>query len=63
MKDIRLIHSRYIDKNINDNYLITVDINKQILTLFEDFKIIKKYKLGGYQTLFLKNISKLNQFF
>ena len=46
MKDIRLIHSRYIDKNINDNYLITVDINKQILTLFEDFKIIKQYKVS-----------------
>ena len=42
MKDIKAIHSRYTDKNINDNYLITIDTNRQILTLFKDFKIIKK---------------------
>ena len=46
MKDIKAIHSKYTDKNINDNYLITIDINKQTLTLFEDFKIIKKYKVS-----------------
>ena len=42
MKDIKAIHSKYTDKNINDNYLITVDINNQTLILFEDFKIIKE---------------------
>tara|TARA_B100001769_G_C22071753_1_gene576904 strand:+ start:474 stop:1007 length:534 start_codon:yes stop_codon:yes gene_type:complete len=46
MKDIKLIHSKYINNNINNNYLITVDINNQILTLFENFKIIKKYKIS-----------------
>ena len=38
-------------------------IKNIIHKMIEDFKIIKKYKLGGYQTLFLKNVSKLNQFF
>ena len=33
-------------------------INKSI----EDFKIIKKNKIGGFVTLFNKNYSKLSQF-
>ena len=51
MKDIKAIHSKYTDKNINDNYLITVDINKQTLTLFEDFKIIKKFLISFLPSL------------
>ena len=38
-------------------------IKNIIFKMKEDLKIIKKYKLGGYQTLFLKNILKFNQFF
>ena len=38
-------------------------IKNIICKMKEDFKIIKRHKIGGYKTLFLKNISKLNQFF
>ena len=62
------------NKNVSSNYLPIVSVKmliggnsnkiKNIIhKMIEDFKIIKKYKLGGYQTLFLKNVSKLNQFF
>jgi len=41
--------------------------NKSIFNLikktFEDFRIIKKNKVGGLLTLFNKNYSKINQFF
>lgn len=67
---IRLLKHR----NVNSYYLPIVSIKMLIggnsnkiknifLKMREDLKIIKKYKLGGYQTLFLKNILKLNQFF
>ncbi len=46
MEDIRLIHSSYAQNNINNNYFIVVDINRQILTLFKDFKIINTYKVS-----------------
>ena len=46
MEDIRLIHSSYAQNNINKNYFIVVDINRQILTLFKDFKIINTYKVS-----------------
>jgi len=46
MEDIRLIHSSYAQNNINNNYFIVVDINRQTLTLFQDFKIINTYKVS-----------------
>lgn len=46
MEDIRLIHSSYAQNNINNNYFIVVDINRQILNLFKDFKIINTYKVS-----------------
>ena len=46
MEDIRLIHSSYAQNNINKNYFIVVDINRQILNLFKDFKIINTYKVS-----------------
>ena len=40
--------------------------NKSIINIinksFEDLKIIKKNKIGGFITLFYKNYSKLSQF-
>jgi glycosyltransferase len=38
-------------------------IENIILKMMEDLRIIKKHKIGGYITLLLKNLSKLNQFF
>tara|TARA_Y100000816_G_scaffold180695_1_gene130743 strand:+ start:10722 stop:11480 length:759 start_codon:yes stop_codon:yes gene_type:complete len=38
-------------------------IQNIIRKMKEDLKIIKKHKIGGFRTLFLKNFSKLNQFF
>jgi glycosyltransferase len=38
-------------------------INNIIRKMREDLTIIKKHKIGGYFTLFFKNLSKLNQFF
>ena len=62
------------NKNVKSNYLPVVSVKmliggnsnkvKNIIRkMREDLKIIKKYKLGGFQTLFLKNVIKLNQFF
>ena len=38
-------------------------IQNIIRKMKEDLEIIKKHKIGGFRTLFLKNFSKLNQFF
>jgi glycosyltransferase len=38
-------------------------IKNIVLKMREDLRIIKKHKIGGYITLFFKNLSKLNQFF
>ena len=38
-------------------------IQNIIRKMKEDLKIIKRHKIGGFRTLFLKNFSKLNQFF
>lgn len=62
------------NKDVNSYYLPIVSvkmliggnsnkIKNIIFKMKEDLKIIKKYKLGGYQTLILKNILKFNQFF
>ena len=41
--------------------------NKNIFKIFkksyEDYKIIKKHKIGGFYTLLSKNLTKINQFF
>jgi glycosyltransferase len=62
-------------KNINQVYVPKVLINMRvggmsngsfknlIIKSFEDYKIIKKNKIGGLLTLFYKNFSKLRQFF
>ena len=38
-------------------------IQNIIRKMKEDLTIIKRHKIGGFRTLFLKNFSKLNQFF
>jgi glycosyltransferase len=61
-KNIKII---YIPK-ILVNMRIGGKSNNSIKNLFqksiEDFKIIKKNKIGGLFTLFFKNYSKLSQF-
>ena len=38
-------------------------IKNLIIKSLEDYKIIKKHKIGGILTLFKKNYSKIGQFF
>ena len=34
-----------------------------ILKMAEDFKIMKKFKFNAFQNIFIKNFSKIKQFF
>ena len=62
----RSIKKKYIQKTLVNMRIGGVS-NKSIFNLikktFEDFRIIKKNKVGGLLTLFNKNYSKINQFF
>tara|TARA_B100000676_G_scaffold187413_1_gene184307 strand:+ start:225 stop:758 length:534 start_codon:yes stop_codon:yes gene_type:complete len=47
MIDIKSIFSKYSNKQLNQKYIITVDIGNQNLCLLENFKIIEKYKISS----------------
>jgi glycosyltransferase len=68
---IRAVTNKEIKKQYLNQTLIKMRIggtsNKSISNLlkktFEDYKIIKKNKIGGFFTLFNKNYSKIKQFY
>ena len=68
---IRVLTNKEIKKHYINQTLMKMRIggksNKSILNLFkktfEDYRIIKKNKIGGFLTLLTKNYSKIRQFY
>lgn len=67
---IRILNQKSIKKKYMQKTIVKMRIggksNRSIINIInksiEDFKIIKKNKIGGFVTLFNKNYSKLSQF-